>query len=365
MQLAEPSADLLPILAVTSANYAHVFSFWASSLDLLEYPREKRHVVDLGELQPPFGYCTDSWRGAIDRQLLEVAAWIRDHQGEHFLHTDTDIQFFPRFLEVQAEWLRWMREEDLDMIFMRERTKFMPLAREGEVNAGFYIVRCSKRTLRFWEQVLADELEYPKMDGLPPYTDQYHLNQGLRYRRGAFPQEGAFGVRWAAIPDCHCIWSEPESEEEASLAAFHHAVNTQDKPQLLQQVRERVLWAQVLPGEAQAVGRWAADFAERTDSLALGARGLRGSVSAADGPQLARLQQEVRALVDALAGLPNGKEPGDDGRRCAGCQEAADSWVSLRWGAEDGKGYCPTCWRHWYSDGAGPPPADVWDRAPV
>merc|ERR1712224_710795 len=99
---------------------------WESSLNLLEYPAHKRHVINLGMLQPPYGYMTESWRYAIDRQLAEVTAWIRALMGEYFLHTDTDIQFFPRFLTVQAAWMKWMREEKLDMIFMRERTQIMP-----------------------------------------------------------------------------------------------------------------------------------------------------------------------------------------------------------------------------------------------
>jgi len=233
-------SGLLPILAVTSENYAPVFDFWQSSLDLIGYPVEKRHVHQL-KLTPPFGYCTDSWRQAIDQQLADVVAWIEAHPGEHFLHTDTDIQFFPRFVEAQGEWLRWMFREGLDMIFMRERTEVVPHLRQGEVNAGFYLVHCNDRTLQFWKQVLARELQDPKMRGFPPYADQYHLNVALGYRPDAMFQMGDFGVRWGVISDNQCIWSQPSSDDELVHAAFHHAVNTADKPRLLRAVREKVL----------------------------------------------------------------------------------------------------------------------------
>lgn len=101
--LREPIAgELLPLLAVTSSNYQNVFDFWQSSLRCLGYPRQKINVVDLGQLAPPFGYCTESWRKAIDRQIEEVVSWIDRHMGEYFIHTDTDIQFFPRFLQAAS-----------------------------------------------------------------------------------------------------------------------------------------------------------------------------------------------------------------------------------------------------------------------
>eukprot|EP00434_Breviolum_minutum_P016408 symbB.v1.2.014462.t2/scaffold1055.1/size140776/4 len=192
-------------------------------LDLVICGREKIHVVDLGALPEPHGYCTESWRSAIDRQVQE----------------DTDIQFFPNFMHLQLEWLKWMKEEGLDMLFMRERTEVIPELRCGEVNGGFYMLHCNTRTRHFWQQVLREEEAFPKMDGFPPYTDQFHLNRGLQHRLGTFPQQGAFGVRWATIPDHQCIWGTPATDNEVSSAAFHHAVNTQDKVALLKSVRQQ------------------------------------------------------------------------------------------------------------------------------
>eukprot|EP00434_Breviolum_minutum_P016407 symbB.v1.2.014462.t1/scaffold1055.1/size140776/4 len=208
-------------------------------LDLVICGREKIHVVDLGALPEPHGYCTESWRSAIDRQVQEVVRWIESHMGEYFIHTDTDIQFFPNFMHLQLEWLKWMKEEGLDMLFMRERTEVIPELRCGEVNGGFYMLHCNTRTRHFWQQVLREEEAFPKMDGFPPYTDQFHLNRGLQHRLGTFPQQGAFGVRWATIPDHQCIWGTPATDNEVSSAAFHHAVNTQDKVALLKSVRQQ------------------------------------------------------------------------------------------------------------------------------
>merc|ERR1712113_1032291 len=77
------------------------------------------------------------------------------------------------------------------------------------------------------------------------------------YERSAVLQQGAFGTRWTTIPDEQCIWSELENETEAVSAAFHHAVNTHDKPALLQRIRMCVLKVQQLPGVRLAENRWA------------------------------------------------------------------------------------------------------------
>ncbi|CAJ1378878.1 unnamed protein product [Effrenium voratum] len=339
-----PQGDVLPILAVTSANYRPVFSFWESSLRTLGYPRQKIHVVDLGELAPPFGYCTDSWRCAIDRQLAEVVKWITSHPGEYFIHTDTDIQFFPEFVHLQREWLQWMQDERLDIIFMRERTEVVPDMRRGEVNAGFCVVHCNERTRRFWQRVLDEEQAYPKMDGYPPYTDQFHLNRGLGHRLGIFPQEGAFGVRWATIPDCQCIWGTARLEE-VPLAAFHHAVNTPDKAALLKSVRRQVRRAQPLCTAKVAgadVGVAAEPgLAQQIDRLADAVAGLRRSGAALGASQcdvaLRRLLVEVQALA----------------KSCAQCG-LLEPWRALRWRCDDGQGYCQSCWREWCAkqDGA-------------
>lgn len=327
-------SGLLPIIAITSENYACTFSFWEASLDALRYPQELRHVVNLGRLEPPYGYRTASWIHAINAQLAEVVRWMQEHPGERFILTDTDIQFFPRFLSTQAEWLCWMREQRLDMLFMRERTNVVPELREGEVNGGFYLVHCNERTLEFWQRVLAEELAHPKMDGFPPYTDQYHINRLLQYRRGDFPQRGAFGVRWATIPDLHCVWSRPESEEELALAAFHHAVNTGDKPKLLQEVRALASRCQGAP----APGRSAAS---RLRALAAALAELRAAPRPeGGGAASSRLLGEARALGAALP------PPGRPSRlaRCVVCAASAASWRGLRWGSEDGRGYCASCW---------------------
>eukprot|EP00928_Gymnodinium_smaydae_P054555 TRINITY_DN38302_c0_g1_i1.p1 TRINITY_DN38302_c0_g1~~TRINITY_DN38302_c0_g1_i1.p1 ORF type:complete len:359 (-),score=85.15 TRINITY_DN38302_c0_g1_i1:50-1126(-) len=303
---------LLPILAVTSDNYAPVFNFWRASLDALRYPASRLHVVQLGALKPPFGYCTDSWRAAIDRQLAEVVAWIRGHLGEYFLHTDTDIQFFPRFLGAQKDWLRRMRMENLDMLFMRERTQVFAEQRIGEVNAGFYVVHCNERTLRFWEEVVVRELRHPKMSGPPPYTDQYHVNCLLAYKAGAVPQVGAFGVRWGTVPDIDCIWSIPESPLELECAAFHHAVNTPDKPSLLREVRALVLAKQPLQQFALV-----ASAASREDAGAL-----RCAAASAAQPSGASVRQLTAAAWERV------------GARCARPGYRSEEPLLLRLGGQ-------------------------------
>lgn len=360
--------ELLPLLAVTSANYAEVFFYWRASLLLLGYPSEKLHVVNLGHLQPPFGYCTASWQLAIESQLREVVSWIRLHPGELVIHTDTDIQFFPQFVPLQAQWVQWMHMHRLDMVFMRERTNVVPELREGEVNGGFYILHCNPRTLRFWEAVLEGELRHPKMEGYPPYTDQYHINRLLRYRRGGFPQEGAFSTRWATIPDGHCIWSLPDNTHELAGAAFHHAVNTQDKPALLRRVRGLVWARQQLLLSRPRSALQSSRLVQPHGALHYGQQ--TGALVALEDPRVVHTLRRrlARAQTLMVKLRPQAHTPANEQLlHCCTCGavveqglsicpllgspgSATSSWMELLWSSEDGRGYCVPCWDQRYKE---------------
>eukprot|EP00929_Paragymnodinium_shiwhaense_P068505 TRINITY_DN34467_c0_g2_i1.p1 TRINITY_DN34467_c0_g2~~TRINITY_DN34467_c0_g2_i1.p1 ORF type:complete len:182 (-),score=27.69 TRINITY_DN34467_c0_g2_i1:505-1050(-) len=172
------------------------------------------------------------------------------------------------------------------------------------------------------------------MTGLPPYTDQYHVNQCLNYRRGADPQTGDFGVRWSTVPDIQCIWSEPSSEDEMVQAAFHHAVSTRDKATLLADVRERVMKYQAIGGlqpplklDKAVCDTWKQKLRTLTVQIA----SLREEfVTASAVPEDVQLQveglrEEVMAL-SALACMRNGRRaaamPDLDKRAGAGREDA-------------------------------------------
>ena len=196
-------------------------------------------------------------------------------------------------------------------------------ARVAEVNAGFYLVHCNSRTLQFWERVLAEEIAYPKMDGFPPYTDQYHVNRGLHYCHGEFPQRGHFGVRWSTIPDRHCVWSDLESWDEARLAAFHHAVNTQNKPELLRRVRNAVLAVQDV-----------------------------GEVVNRELMPMVRTSFSTKQLEEEAWRLASQASVQLTGEVCASCNGWVSSWWLLCWSAVDGKGFCCRCSDIWRAERA-------------
>jgi len=229
-----------PFVVVTSPNYKEVFRFWCESLDEIEYPVEKRNITMLPPLEPPYGYCTDSWVRAIMGQVEGVVEYIAAHCGEWAVFSDADLQFFPAFPRALAAWRRHMRQGALDLLFMREQQCFLSDIKDGEVNSGFYICRCSSRTLLFFEEVLARLRYDPKMGGYPPYLDQYYVNVLLHDRGLASGDKAAeFGVRWDYLPEAHCVWGDDLSFID--VAAFHHAVNTRDKPRQLTHVRKHIL----------------------------------------------------------------------------------------------------------------------------
>lgn len=70
---------------------------------------------------------------------------IRSHQGEVILYTDIDIQFFKPVKTIIEKLI-----VDHDILFQRN-----PMPSKGLINIGFMVIRCSNKTLKFWQKVLA------------------------------------------------------------------------------------------------------------------------------------------------------------------------------------------------------------------
>lgn len=231
--------DSIPIVTVTSPNYDSVFRYWRESLNDVGYPEDLQHVTMLPHLEPPYGFCTGSWAKAIGKQVEGVVEYIGSHQGEWVLFTDADLQFFSPFRLALSSWKRHACAANLDLLFMREQSCVLTNMADGEVNSGLYLCRCSERTLQFFKEVLRRLVADPKMSGYPPYLDQYHVNMLLQDRGVRSGAKAAwFSVQWDYLRDEHCIWGDDLTYVDT--AAFHHAVNTHDKPRQLASVRKHV-----------------------------------------------------------------------------------------------------------------------------
>jgi len=82
----------------------------------------------------------------------DIIQRIKENMGEVILYTDIDIQFFkPIKNHIEKALI------DNDIVFQRN-----PTPAEGLLNIGFMAIRCSSKTLKFWNKVL----EHLKKDKL-------------------------------------------------------------------------------------------------------------------------------------------------------------------------------------------------------
>uniref|UniRef100_A0A7S4UVC3 Nucleotide-diphospho-sugar transferase domain-containing protein n=1 Tax=Alexandrium monilatum TaxID=311494 RepID=A0A7S4UVC3_9DINO len=226
--VAEQAAGLLPILTVSSDSRRAALAAWEASLDGLRYPHSLRFVVHLGESNPPPGYCTASWALAHERKLQEVIGYLTAHRGRRVILADLGIKFFPAFIQAQPRWLRMMDSGNLDMLFMRERGHELAELREGEVSTRLVVIHSTEPALRFWNQVLQNQLAEPRMASYLPYSVQHHVNNLLTYFAGGGPQDGAHGASWDYLPDEDVLTFEPSEGQDLSRVAVCAPLGAKD-----------------------------------------------------------------------------------------------------------------------------------------
>lgn len=101
----------------------------------------------------------------IARKVGLILESLRNHLGEIIVWSGIDILFFK---PVVPELKRLMEESGKEILFQREGK------RVADVNAGFFVCRCSQRLISFFEQVRAELLANPRIN------EQYAINILLR-----------------------------------------------------------------------------------------------------------------------------------------------------------------------------------------
>uniref|UniRef100_A0A7S4PRY7 Nucleotide-diphospho-sugar transferase domain-containing protein n=1 Tax=Alexandrium monilatum TaxID=311494 RepID=A0A7S4PRY7_9DINO len=302
--VAEQAAGLLPILTVSSDSRRAALAAWEASLDGLRYPHSLRFVVHLGESNPPPGYCTASWALAHERKLQEVIGYLTAHRGRRVILADLGIKFFPAFIQAQPRWLRMMDSGNLDMLFMRERGHELAELREGEVSTRLVVIHSTEPALRFWNQVLQNQLAEPRMASYLPYSVQHHVNNLLTYFAGGGPQDGAHGASWDYLPDEDVLTFEPSEGQDLSRVAVCAPLGAKVPAQQLVETggTSAPTFAALEEAEARAkadaeVGRIASEIRRLRQELASNPQGQLERYRAALALAAAQLLVEVEALA--------------------------------------------------------------------
>ena len=163
-----------------------------------------------------------SWLSATRRKHEAICQAIRDNLGDVILCLDPDIQFFRPCLPLVTEAI-----EGRDIVFQSEHWPF-----RGEVNTGFVAIRCSAKTLAFYDRVAQLELEQMS------HGDQTGVNQVLA--------EASPGLEWAVFP--RQIWARSHGRVPPDDMILHHANCTIDLECKIRQLKDIRRWATARAG---------------------------------------------------------------------------------------------------------------------
>lgn len=170
-------------------------------------------IFDMGKNKSDGAYMSGEWQEAMCAKVRHALEFCRrSAEGEPFIVSDVDVQFFPSFRA--AGFLEALDAAAGDLVFQRERF------REGdrEANCGFYAGRNSAAV----RQLLAASLESLENDSIK--NEQNAVNRLMRetgFRYDMFDRR--FYARTHGFPPPRDIW-------------VHHASWTASVPEKVRQL---------------------------------------------------------------------------------------------------------------------------------
>lgn len=201
-----------PITVLVVLSSAHEVLFRRHFKPTLP-PGLRLEVFDMGGNKSDGAYMSSEWQDAMCAKVRHALDFCRrSPEGEPFIVSDVDVQFFPAF--DAAGFLAVLDEAGTDLVFQRERF------REGdrEANCGFYAGRNSAAV----RGLLAASLENLQND--PIKNEQNAVNRMMRetgFRYSTFDRR--FYARTHGFPPPPDIW-------------MHHASWTSSVPEKVEQL---------------------------------------------------------------------------------------------------------------------------------
>jgi len=204
----------IPLLVVLSSAHEVLFRrFFEPSV-----PRGLRlEVLDMGTNRSDGAYLSEEWQEAMCAKVRHALDFCRrSAEGEPFIVSDVDVQFFPAF--DATIFLQLIDASGCDLVFQRERF------REGdrEANCGFYAGRNSPAVRRLLEASLGD------LENDTVKNEQNAVNRAMRRSGFAYALlDHRFYARTHGFPPPEDLW-------------MHHAswtTNITEKIRQLERVR--------------------------------------------------------------------------------------------------------------------------------
>jgi len=160
-----------------------------------------------------FGFQKPSWYHCIYEHRKYALKIIDNNDYDYYLITDCDIQFFAN------DWtslLSYLNNSENDVLYMKE-------ADTQDVNCGFQVVKNKTAYIEFMKDVLSEERFFTA-----EFSDQSIVN------------ERKHSINYGYVPKCTTIWGSLFDEEFKSSYLLHHSVNTNDKRQQLQMIKQKM-----------------------------------------------------------------------------------------------------------------------------
>lgn len=174
-----------------------------------------------------------SFNTAIYDKTKFIMQQVARHQGEMLLWADVDIQFFEPVLPKLEALMG-----DNDMIFQKDCHLF------HEICAGFFVTRCTKKTLLFWylAYLLVSTKKFliwvTRGKFLYQYINIMNDQRAVNLLLGIFAKppigkkrRNLFGIKWEYLPDIfYCpgvnysqIWKPGDHLNLPENIVIHHA----------------------------------------------------------------------------------------------------------------------------------------------
>lgn len=205
-----------------------IYTMWTDSHEklykdfFLKYLPSELELVSIKEEQecPTGEFNSDGWGKSLERKLDIILKAINENQGDYFIYSDCDVQFFGN---IKNELILELADND---IACQHDTS-------GYFCAGFFICRANENTKKLFQSIKDNYDMYINS----PTGDQ----EGLNNRIGMVKNKLLSNRFWTVAMELHNRWTGQDFKIDKSIL-MHHAnwvVGIDEKYKLLKIVREK------------------------------------------------------------------------------------------------------------------------------
>lgn len=157
----------------------------------------------------------NGWKDAMKQKVVCYIKACKENMNNFFIWSDVDIEFYAPFIEDCLKEI-----EDKDIAFQYAKREY---------NAGFFICRCTEKTLKFFEHVLSVYDNYG--------CDQMALNKNINMIDAKY-----LSNKFWSIIHCYDYWDGQDFTINNNIVMAHaiYTKGIQNKVILLNKIKEKI-----------------------------------------------------------------------------------------------------------------------------